>query len=199
MADSNFLESLKTARNHGLGEFLEILSELSTECTKKGHLDRKMKELIILGIAYAKNCNRCIAIHTEAAKKLGATEFQLQQAHKVTLYTHAYPSHSKERALHIAWEDSWNLFSMSRGCEQRYCRELIGLGVALIQHNAKLINMHVHHALELGATADEVFEVMPIALMMDGTPTLSQLPHLTEAIETARIALALDSVVTLAA
>jgi hypothetical protein len=53
MIDNDFMESLKRARTYGLGEFLEIIGELSQESTKKGILDRKHKELITLGMALA--------------------------------------------------------------------------------------------------------------------------------------------------
>lgn len=183
MANDHFMQSLKTARNYGLSEFLEIIGELSQESTKKGKLDRKTKELITLGIALAKDCHRCIAIHTEAAKKLGTTDFELQQVRKVALYTLACPSHSKESELRKAWEDSWQIFSMSKGCEQAHCRELIGLGIALVKQRSKLIEMHVARAIEFGATPEEIFEVMPIALLMDGAPALSQIPQLIGALE----------------
>jgi AhpD family alkylhydroperoxidase len=104
MIEPSFMDSLKKARTYGLGEFLEIIGELSQESTKKGIIDRKHKELITLGIALAKGCHRCIEIHTDAA-------------------------------------------------------------------------------LKYGSTPEEVFEVMPIALLMDGAPALSQIPHLVAALE----------------
>ena len=55
MLAPSFMDSLKKARTYGLGEFLEIIGELSQESTKKGVIDRKHKELITLGIALAKD------------------------------------------------------------------------------------------------------------------------------------------------
>jgi AhpD family alkylhydroperoxidase len=86
-----------------------------------------------------------------------------------------------------AWVDSWREFSLSKGCIDRRCRELVGLGIALVQQDARLIEMHTHAALEYGATPEEVFEVMPIALLMDGAPALSQIPQLVHALEQAPV------------
>ncbi len=182
MVDNDFIASLKRARTYGLGEFLEIIGELSQESTKKGILDRKHKELITLGIALAKDCHRCIAIHTEAAIKLGATDTEMLQVRRVALYSQASPAHH-DTDLWKAWVDSWREFALSKGCVDRRCRELVGLGIALVQQNARLIEMHVKAAREFGASPAEIFEVMPIALLMDGAPALSQIPQLVHALE----------------
>lgn len=184
MVDHDFMESLKRARTYGLGEFLEIIGELSQESTKKGMLDRKHKELITLGIALAKGCHRCIDIHTDAALRLGATDTEMLQVRRVALYLQASPEHH-QGDLWQAWADSWREFSLSKGCVDRRCRELVGLGIALVQQDAHLINMHVKAAREFGASAEEIFEVMPIALLMDGAPALSQIPQLVHALEQA--------------
>ena len=178
------MESLTKARAYGLGEFLEIIGELSQESTKKGLLDRKQKELITLGMALAKDCHRCIEIHSQESLRLGASEAEMLQVRKVALYMQASPPRDSE--LWQAWYESWLLFSMGKGCVSRYCRALIGLGIALIQQRAYLIEMHVAAALQLGASPEEIFEVMPIALLMDGAPALSQIPQLVQAIEQAQ-------------
>jgi AhpD family alkylhydroperoxidase len=186
MKQPSFMESLKTARHYGLGEFLEIIGELSQESTKKGVLDRKQKELITLGIALAKGCHRCIDIHTEAALKMGATETELQQVRKIALYTQASPEHRHSHDLWHAWSDSWREFSLSKGCLDHHCRELIGLGIAIVQQDVRLIELHVKGALSYNASPEEIFEVMPIALLMDGAPALSQIPQLVYALEQAQ-------------
>lgn len=185
MTEPSFMDSLKKARTYGLGEFLEIIGELSQESTKKGMLDRKHKELITLGIALAKGCHRCIDIHTEAAVRLGASDTEIQQVRKVALYTQASPE-QRHGELWQAWSDSWREFSLSKGCIDRRCRELVGLGIALVQQDARLIAMHTNAAMEYGATPEEIFEVMPIALLMDGAPALSQIPQLVQALEQAQ-------------
>ena len=187
MVDSDFMESLKRARTYGLGEFLEIISELSQESTKKGVIDRKHKELITLGIALAKDCHRCIDIHTDAAIRMGATETEMLQVRKVALYTQASPEY-RQTELWQAWAGSWREFSLSKGCIDRRCRELVGLGIAIVKQEARLIEMHTQAAMEYGATPEEIFEVMPIALLMDGAPALSQIPQLVHALDLAQAA-----------
>ena len=48
--------------------------------------------------------------------------------------------------------------------------------------------MHTQAAMEYGATPEEIFEVMPIALLMDGAPALSQIPQLVHALDLAQAA-----------
>ncbi|MDX9988204.1 MAG: hypothetical protein RL122_2962 [Pseudomonadota bacterium] len=187
MLAPSFMDSLKKARTYGLGEFLEIIGELSQESTKKGVIDRKHKELITLGIALAKDCHRCIDIHTDAAIRMGATETEMLQVRKVALYTQASPEY-RQTELWQAWAGSWREFSLSKGCIDRRCRELVGLGIAIVKQEARLIEMHTQAAMEYGATPEEIFEVMPIALLMDGAPALSQIPQLVHALDLAQAA-----------
>ena len=187
MLAPSFMDSLKKARTYGLGEFLEIIGELSQESTKKGVIDRKHKELITLGIALAKDCHRCIDIHTDAAIRIGATETEMLQVRKVALYTQASPEY-RQTELWQAWAGSWREFSLSKGCIDRRCRELVGLGIAIVKQEARLIEMHTQAAMEYGATPEEIFEVMPIALLMDGAPALSQIPQLVHALDLAQAA-----------
>ncbi|MBK8452011.1 MAG: carboxymuconolactone decarboxylase family protein [Thiofilum sp.] len=182
MTEHSLASAFKTAREYGLGEFLEIISELSQESTKKGHIDRKHKELITLGIALAKDCHRCIEIHKADAKKLGATDAEIQQVLKMALYTQALPEEHQE-PLWRTWEDSWREFALSRGAIEKRHRELIGLGIALVKQHKRLIAWHAQAALAFGAKPEELFEIVPITLLMDGAPALSQIPHLTKVLE----------------
>ena len=43
-------------------------------------LDQKTRELISLAVAVTVRCDGCIAVHTEAAKKHGATEEEIMEA-----------------------------------------------------------------------------------------------------------------------
>ena len=47
---------------------------------KTGHLDGKIRELIALAVAITLRCDGCIAVHTAAAKKLGATKEDITEA-----------------------------------------------------------------------------------------------------------------------
>jgi alkylhydroperoxidase/carboxymuconolactone decarboxylase family protein YurZ len=51
------------------------------------------------------------------------------------------------------------------------------------------IQLHARSALDLGAPPEEIFEVMPIALLMDGAPALSQIPHLVDALDNPPLAM----------
>lgn len=76
MTNENTSQFMQKASDYGLQEFMEIMGELSQESTKKGLLSRQQKELITLGLALYKNCQRCIGIHSDEATKLNATNLQ---------------------------------------------------------------------------------------------------------------------------
>lgn len=100
----------------------------------------------------------------------------------MALYTQALPD-EHQVPLWKAWEDSWREFSLSRGAIEKRYRELIALGIALVKQHKRLIAWHTNAALAYGATAEELFEIVPITLLMDGAPALSQIPYLTQVIE----------------
>lgn len=188
MSNTEFHDSLKKARAYGLDEFLAIMGELSQESTKKGVMGRKCKELVTLAIALNKHCQRCIDIHGQEARRLGASEAEMHQVRKIVLFLKASPKGSTE--LWDAWEDSWREFALTRGALEAHHREMIALAIALVEQRRDHIHLHVACALDEGASRDEIFEVLPIALLMDGAPVLSQIPHLVSALENPRQALA---------
>lgn len=168
-----YLESLKSAKSYGLGEFLEIIGELSQESTKKGSLGRLTKELITYGIALEKQCERCIGIHQKAARKLGASDAELEQVRRTYLFMRACPNDSK--ALWKSWKASWRIFVLGRSALKHHELELIAAGISLVRQSKRHIELHSDNALEFGATKQQVFEVMPLAL--------SQIPVLVNAID----------------
>lgn len=188
MSNLSFIDSMKKARSYGLTEFFEIMGELSQESTKKGHIERKCKELITLGIALSKNCNRCVQIHTKDALSLGATPDELKQVRKIVLYLNASPS--MDAHLWESWEDAWRVFVLAKGPLAHAHRELIALAVALVNQRKELIGLHVRSALSHGVSVEQIFEVMPIALLMDGAPALSQIPYLVDALSAEEAAIA---------
>ncbi|OOZ39299.1 alkylhydroperoxidase [Solemya pervernicosa gill symbiont] len=179
---SDLAAAMTKARQYGIGEYLELLGELSQESQRKGKLERKTKELITLGIALAKGCNRCITIHTQAAKQLGAKNKELREVNKVLLFLNASPA-DKNEDLWREWKDSWAVFSASKGAINRKHRELIGLGIGIVRQQKRHIELHTKAAYKIGVTPEAIFEVMPIALLMDGAPALSQIPHLVNQID----------------
>lgn len=172
--------AFKTFREYGLGEFLEIIGELSQESAKKGALDRGAKELIALGLALSKRCYRCIDIHTREAMAVGATESDVNQVRKIVLFLNAAPWH--DDLMFEQWEASWRQFSRVHGPLAQFERELVALAIAVQRHHEGQMNLHVREALALGATPAQVVEVMPLVLLMDGAPALSQIPAVLQAV-----------------
>lgn len=169
------------AGEYGLQEFLEIMGELSQESVKKGRLSRLQKELITLGVALYKNCHRCIDIHWDAAKKLAATGHEISSIKKVILFMNAAPHGDSE--LWADWVESWSHYSYSKIPERQQLREMTALAIAIIKQHEKQIELHMTAALATGVTIEEIFEVVPIVLLMDGAPTLSQIPRIVACYE----------------
>jgi len=48
--------------------------------TKTNHLDAKTRELIAVAVAISLRCDGCITVHTDAARKAGATQEELAEA-----------------------------------------------------------------------------------------------------------------------
>jgi len=62
---------------------------LSGAGAKTGHLEPKTRELIALAVAISLRCDGCIAVHVEAARKLGVTEEELAEALGVAVSVNA--------------------------------------------------------------------------------------------------------------
>ena len=74
-----------------LGSTIQQLGQLSPDTlsgyqmlagagSKTGHLDAKTRELIALAVAVTTRCDGCIAFHTDAAVKHGATREEIAEA-----------------------------------------------------------------------------------------------------------------------
>lgn len=181
MSNKNTTSFMEKASNYGLQEFLEIMGELSQESTKKGLLSRQQKELITLGLALYKNCERCINIHNEAALKLEASDLQICNVKKVIFFMLAAPHGDSD--LWGDWVINWKDYSYSKINERRQLREMTALAVAIVMQHKKLINLHLTGALDCGVSIQQIFEIVPLVLLMDGAPTLSQIPRLLTAYE----------------
>ncbi|CAO3410053.1 Possible carboxymuconolactone decarboxylase family protein (EC 4.1.1.44) [Azospirillum largimobile] len=71
----------------GVGEIAKLSPDtvkgyagLSTAGQKKDLLGAKVRELIALAVAVSIRCDGCIAVHTEAAIKHGATQEEIAEA-----------------------------------------------------------------------------------------------------------------------
>ncbi|MBN1294326.1 MAG: carboxymuconolactone decarboxylase family protein [Candidatus Latescibacteria bacterium] len=69
------------------------LFEMSRAVFAPGALDTKTKELICLGIAVANRCDGCIASHTRASVKAGATREEIIEALGVAVLMGGGPSY----------------------------------------------------------------------------------------------------------
>ena len=56
---------------------------------KTGRLDAKTRELIALAVAISLRCDGCITVHTEAARKTGATKEEIAEALGVAISVNA--------------------------------------------------------------------------------------------------------------
>ena len=54
-----------------------------------GRLDAKTRELIAIAVAITLRCDGCITVHTEAARKLGATQEEIAEALGVAVSVNA--------------------------------------------------------------------------------------------------------------
>lgn len=62
---------------------------LGSAAEKTGLLDGRTRELIALGVAISLRCDGCIAVHTAAALKQGATKAELAEALGVAIGVNA--------------------------------------------------------------------------------------------------------------
>ena len=172
---------MQQASSYGLEEFLEIMGELSQESSKKGLLSRQQKELITLGLALHKNCQRCISIHEKEAIRLDATDFQIGHVKKVHFFMDAAP-HGDSK-LWNDWVNNWKEYSHSKVIERYHLRELVALAISIVMQHEKQIELHLTAAIDIGITIEQAFEVVPLVMLMDGAPTLSQIPTLISCYE----------------
>ncbi|WP_448580372.1 carboxymuconolactone decarboxylase family protein [Thermaurantiacus sp.] len=73
-------------------EVMRAFADMSRAATAEGALDAKTKELVALGISVAVRCDPCIAYHSRAAVKAGATEAEIAEALGMAIYMGAGPS-----------------------------------------------------------------------------------------------------------
>lgn len=174
----NFPEYFREANQYGFREFLEIIGELSQESTKKGKLGRLEKELITLGLALYKNCQRCIDIHTANVEKLGATDKNKCLINNVVLFM--LSCQNEKTVLYNDWIASWKRFSYSKKIEKSQLREMTALAISIVRQDHAQIRLHFHQTMKSGITIEQIFEIVSLVLLMDGAPTLSQIPVLVK-------------------
>jgi len=80
----------------GVGDFAKLSPDtvrgygaMGAAGQKTGHLDAKIRELIAVAVAISLRCDGCITVHTDAARKLGATEEEIAEALGVAVSVNA--------------------------------------------------------------------------------------------------------------
>lgn len=62
-------------------------------------------------------------------------------------------------------------------------KELIALGIAIAERCENCIYAHVNAALNAGATREQILEAAGVAVLMQGGPSYTYLPRVTEALD----------------
>lgn len=62
---------------------------LSHAAQKTGHIDGKTRELIALAVAISLRCDGCIAVHSAAARKNGASKGEVAEALAIAISVNA--------------------------------------------------------------------------------------------------------------
>jgi len=76
----------------GAPEATHGFSALAKGASSDGALTKKTKEFVALGIGIASRCDGCIAFHTNALIKLGATRDEFMELLATTIYMGGGPS-----------------------------------------------------------------------------------------------------------
>lgn len=76
----------------GVPQVMKGFGDMGKAAIADGALDAKTKELIALAVGVAARCDGCIAFHTKALVKLGATEAEVHEALGVAIYMGGGPS-----------------------------------------------------------------------------------------------------------
>jgi AhpD family alkylhydroperoxidase len=80
----------------GVGDLAKLSPEtvkayvaMSTPDQKAAHIDAKTRELIAIAVAITLRCDGCISVHTEAARRRGATKAEIAEAMGVAVSVNA--------------------------------------------------------------------------------------------------------------
>ena len=76
----------------GVPQVMKGFGDIGKAAIADGALDAKTKELIALAVGVAARCDGCIAFHTKALVKLGATEAEVHETLGVAIYMGGGPS-----------------------------------------------------------------------------------------------------------
>jgi len=62
-------------------------------------------------------------------------------------------------------------------------KELIALGIGVVQRCASCIRLHVQKSLDAGAAKEQILEAASVAVMMGGGPAYTHVPLVVETLE----------------
>lgn len=80
-------------------------AQLAAASMAEGAVSAKTKELIALSIGVTQRCSGCIAFHTKALHKLGATRAELEEVLTVCVYMGGGPALMYAAEALKAWDD----------------------------------------------------------------------------------------------
>ncbi len=60
---------------------------------------------------------------------------------------------------------------------------MIALAVSIVMQHEKQIELHLTAALDIGISIEQIFEIVPLVMLMDGAPALSQIPTIVTCCE----------------
>ena len=81
------------------------------------------------------------------------------------------------------WVINWKDYSYSNVNERHQLREMVALAISIVMQHKKQIQLHLTATLDVGISIEQVFEIVPLVMLMDGAPTLSQIPRLLTSYE----------------
>ena len=70
-------------------ETVKAYVAMSSRDQKTAHIDEKTRELIAIAVAITLRCDGCISVHTEAARRRGATKAEIAEAMGVAVSVNA--------------------------------------------------------------------------------------------------------------
>jgi len=110
-AVSTELASLRS----GTPDVMKAFGDLGRAATAAGVLDKKTKELIALALSVAARCDPCIAFHTQALVKLGATRAEVDETLGVATYMGGGPSLMYAASAVAAFDEAAAAAAVAKG------------------------------------------------------------------------------------
>ncbi len=98
-------------------------------------------------------------------------------------YNKAFEVMSKDAPEYLRDFNSFYSSAIKKGALSERIKELISIALAITSHCLPCIALHVHNAIELGATRQEILETAEVAVFMGGSPAFVHIKHVIDACE----------------